>query len=530
MKKKLVPQVRKLTVLAACTLLAACGGGGGGAASEGRLQVIEFKYPGGNTLLNGPTTLTATATSGMPVTFRSGTPATCTVAENQLTLVAAGECLVIASQSGGDAGGVKWAAADETSQLFNVLKHAQQPVVPVGVVLRASTANVTLSDRTNAGLPATYTSVTPLVCTVSGTTLTVLRQGSCQIGVSAPADATYEAMAETLALIQVGSVPPAVVQADGKTQTVALASVDAAGNALTYASTTPTVCTVAGSELRLNAKGSCAVTLSSAGGTSENLQVHIDPRLFADGFNPALNRTMQFGELNYSAGFSLAWCGGGPNPPNCNRAVTTDWASFSLDVNKGQNPTWDGNSDSWWSFLLAEVGAPRKKVDATYEWLPFDVKTEESLFVMVGINATALDLGESDNERGLYVRIKTNHFQKKANGDDCYVTVSAHLRPTAAGPTGYLVPFKDFVVTDKCEIADLPQTEGWMFDWGLSAESKAAALAEIRTHGIRAVQFSPSKMNHTRPTPNADGSLPSKTDAAYTLSTAITVYGPITVQ
>ena len=86
MKKKLVPQVRKLTVLAACTLLAACGGGGGGAASEGRLQVIEFKYPGGNTLLNGPTTLTATATSGMPVTFRSGTPATCTVAENQLTL------------------------------------------------------------------------------------------------------------------------------------------------------------------------------------------------------------------------------------------------------------------------------------------------------------------------------------------------------------------------------------------------------------------------------------------------------------
>jgi hypothetical protein len=55
-KKKLVPRVRQLTVVAACAYLAACGGGGGdgGGGSEGRFQAISFKYPGGNTLLNGP--------------------------------------------------------------------------------------------------------------------------------------------------------------------------------------------------------------------------------------------------------------------------------------------------------------------------------------------------------------------------------------------------------------------------------------------------------------------------------------------
>jgi hypothetical protein len=44
------------------------------------------------------------------------------VSGDQLTLVSAAECLVVASQPGGkSADGRTWAAADETSQLFNVL-------------------------------------------------------------------------------------------------------------------------------------------------------------------------------------------------------------------------------------------------------------------------------------------------------------------------------------------------------------------------------------------------------------------------
>ena len=131
----------------------------------------------------------------------------------------------------------------------------------------------------------------------------------------------------------------------------------------------------------------------------------------------------------------------------------------------------------------------------------------------------------------VFVRIRTNHFQKKASdGSDCYVTVSAHLHPTSSDPTSYVIPLNEFAVTNKCEIADLPQTEGWMFDWGVSAESKAAALAEIRAHGIRALEFSAGAVNLSKPTPNADGSVPGPNDPAYTLSTNITVYGPITVQ
>src|SRR5688572_9162943 len=185
-----------LVSLACTALLAACGSGGGdGGNAEGRLQVINFSYPGGNTLLNGPTALSATASSGLPVTFRSGTPATCTVEGNQLTLVAAGECLVIASQAGGaSSDGVKWAVADELSHLFNVLKHAHEPVLPMGVMRHAGTETVSLSPVTVAGVPATYTSETEAVCTVSGTTLTVKASGLCNLRVKGAETADYVAM------------------------------------------------------------------------------------------------------------------------------------------------------------------------------------------------------------------------------------------------------------------------------------------------------------------------------------------------
>jgi hypothetical protein len=164
--------------------MAACGGGGSdGGNSEGKLQVINFKYPGGNTLLNGPTTLSATATSGLEVSFSTGTPTTCTVSGKQLTLVAAGECLVIASQAGGaGSDGVKWAAADDVSQLFNVLKKAQEVTfAPPDYVLSSATKSVTLSATAESGQPVTFETSTPEVCAITGTALQLKGKGSCAV-------------------------------------------------------------------------------------------------------------------------------------------------------------------------------------------------------------------------------------------------------------------------------------------------------------------------------------------------------------
>jgi len=193
-KQKMVPHTRRLTLLATCALLAACGGGGeGGGTSGGRQQFITFNYPGGGMLLDPPTTLSATATSGLPVTFTTSTPDNCTVAGNKLTLVKAGECRVVATQAGGaGADGVQWAPADEVSQLFNVLKHTQQiTFAPPDYVLSKTTSSVTLAATAESKGPVTFTADTPANCSISGDQLKLLGKGTCAVTATQAGNDTY---------------------------------------------------------------------------------------------------------------------------------------------------------------------------------------------------------------------------------------------------------------------------------------------------------------------------------------------------
>ena len=58
----------------------------------------------------------------------------------------------------------------------------------------------------------------------------------------------------------------------------------------------------------------------------------------------------------------------------------------------------------------------------SFELQPFDLKTEESLYVSLAVNQTL-----ADGKDGVFVRIQTNHLLKKKDGSDCYVTASAHV-------------------------------------------------------------------------------------------------------
>ena len=527
--------MRMFLVAATCgLLLAACGGSGGGGNSEGRLQTINFQYPGGNTLLNGPTVLHATATSGLPVTFSSSTPTTCTVSGDQLTLVAAGECLVVANQGGGSASnGVQWAAADRVSQLFNVLRHAQTAVLPMAAVFRGTSETVALSAVTDAGLAASYASRSPAVCAVSGTVLTVTGLGLCDLMVTAPADANYSALASG-ASFPVDSQPPFVARSLGVVQRVALATVDTDGQALSYTSTTPTVCTVSGSDLQLLAKGSCQVSATGSGGSLASYSVSIDPRFYSTGYNLTLNQTAEYGELNLTAGSAVDgwWCGGS-TPSNCNLTVLPFMAVGAYHIKPVQNdPNWGADSSISGAYYALQVGAPRTRVlNASgafdhYDLTPFEALTETTLFVNYGVDPTLYATGGR-----VFVRIQTGHAVPKSDGSgNCYVTVSQLPEMASADLTGRLLQLSDFAVTDNCGLPDMPKTEGWMFNWGVTAESKAAALAEIRTYGIRLLEFSPNSMNLTTSAPRADGTIPAKTDADYTLTNDIAIFGPITVQ
>jgi Bacterial Ig-like domain (group 3)/MBG domain (YGX type)/Beta-propeller repeat len=85
--------------------------------SGGATQTITFNPLPNQTLGAAPFTLTATASSGLAVSYTSTTTAACTVSGATVTLVATGTCIIQAKQLGNNL----YAAATPVSQSFTVL-------------------------------------------------------------------------------------------------------------------------------------------------------------------------------------------------------------------------------------------------------------------------------------------------------------------------------------------------------------------------------------------------------------------------
>jgi hypothetical protein len=147
-------------------------------------QTITFPTIAPQTALT-QLTLVATASSGLPVIFTSKTSTVCTVSGDTATLLTAGSCDVIVTQSGN----AQYFAAI-TGQTF-LVHHTHQVITfdpiaaqPVGTMLG-------LTATTDSGLPITYASTTPTVCTVSGSTASLLNTGTCTIQATQAGNATY---------------------------------------------------------------------------------------------------------------------------------------------------------------------------------------------------------------------------------------------------------------------------------------------------------------------------------------------------
>ncbi|MEO7497361.1 MAG: hypothetical protein ABIT83_18330 [Massilia sp.] len=189
--------------LACATLLAACGGGG--AATGAKNQSVDFAFPGAHYLLTPPSPLVATASSGLPITFTSDTPSICTVNGVNLVAVKAGECSVTASQAGDST-----YLPNSSKQLFNILKHTQSVTFPSPGFQSITVTPAPLVATAETGLPVSFSSDTPSICTVSGTTLTLVSKGTCTLTATQAGNDTYAA-GSAKALFVVGDDKPPVI-------------------------------------------------------------------------------------------------------------------------------------------------------------------------------------------------------------------------------------------------------------------------------------------------------------------------------
>ena len=143
-------------------------------------QTITFNPLSDKLVSDPPFAISATTSSGLPVSFASLSPTICTVSGNTVTLITTGTCTIQAGQAGNG----NFNPAPPVAQSFAVKSSQKSDQMitfgkPVDKVL--GDAPFTLGASASSGLPVAFTGNTPGVCTVSGNSVTLLAVGTCSI-------------------------------------------------------------------------------------------------------------------------------------------------------------------------------------------------------------------------------------------------------------------------------------------------------------------------------------------------------------
>ena len=157
-----------------------------GSAPAKQNQTISFAALPDKHVGDPPFQISATASSGLPVTFTAS--GKCSVNGNTVTLSGqAGSCSITAHQ----AGSASYNAAPDVAQSFAIIKQNQ-------TISFAPLSNKTVGDSpfsvgasASSGLPVTFTASG--TCSVNGTKVTLMGAGSCTITAYQAGDASYNA-------------------------------------------------------------------------------------------------------------------------------------------------------------------------------------------------------------------------------------------------------------------------------------------------------------------------------------------------
>ena len=213
-----------------------------------------------------PFTIGATASSGLAVTFTSLTTTVCTVSGDTVTLVAGGTCTIHATQ----AGNPDYTAATPVNQSFQVTKASQTITFAPLSSQPYGTAPFSIGATASSGLAVTFTSLTTPVCTMSSDTVTLVAAGTCTIRATQAGNQDYAAATPVNQSFQVTKASQTITFAALPNQTLGtppftISATASSGLAVSFASTTTTVCTVSGDTVTLVAVGRCTIHATQAG-------------------------------------------------------------------------------------------------------------------------------------------------------------------------------------------------------------------------------------------------------------------------
>ena len=154
-----------------------------------QVQTITFGTLSNVTIGVAPFGISATASSGLTVSFASTTTGVCTVSGTTVTIVAVGTCSITASQAGNGT----YAAATPVMQSFTVSTNSQTITFDAIPNQIFGVSPFPLAAQSSALLPVSFTSTTTAVCRIADDLVMLLSTGSCSINATQAGNADYSA-------------------------------------------------------------------------------------------------------------------------------------------------------------------------------------------------------------------------------------------------------------------------------------------------------------------------------------------------
>jgi hypothetical protein len=141
----------------------------------------------------------------------------------------------------------------------------------------ANQASATVSATASSGLPVSYSSTTPSLCSVDAGSgvVTATGSGTCTIAANQPGDATWDAasqVAQDVTFTSKGVLEFAPAAALGVYDAATVVAVASSGLQVSYVSASPSVCSVDGSTGLVSALGAGDCTIVGSAGTDQASQ------------------------------------------------------------------------------------------------------------------------------------------------------------------------------------------------------------------------------------------------------------------
>ncbi len=297
-------------------------------------QTITFTSLAPATFGDAPVALTATSSSGLPISYTSSLSSVATVSSNTLTIVGAGSSLITAIQSGN----VNFLPATTVGQNLTVNK-ANQTITFSALPSKALTdPPFALGATASSGLPISYSSSDLTIATISGNTVTLQnKSGTSNITATQAGNANYNAATPVVQPLNV--VPktsqtitfnalPGKILGDAPFNLTATAS---SGLAVTYTSGDPTVAAISGSTVTILKAGTVTITASQGG----------DPTYAAA---PDVQQTLTIGKGNQTITFGALAAVANTDPPFTLSATSSSGLPITFSSSNTSLATVSGNT------------------------------------------------------------------------------------------------------------------------------------------------------------------------------------------